>query len=229
MPEQFLIEIDCKFKLISLLSMLLFLVFCFLVLPMQMFAQSSKVWKYVAQTDEGKYYVKQSVDKLPNRNRAQWGKIISPEGEEEISRTEWDCRQKRFRLMQVSTFAPDGTALSHQKNLDWAEVAPETVSEVLYEEACGTPMKISYAEIISPQAKMRIGANSNSQVLRVVKSGERFPLVPFKPAGAWYHVYDPETLFEYWLHGNSIKIVADEKGNSSNKNKDKKVSIKRSN
>ena len=197
MPEQFLTKTDCSFSLISLVSKSLFLVFCFLIFTTSGYTQSAKTWKYVAQSDEGKYYVKQSVDKLPNRNRAQWGKIVSFDGEEEISRTEWDCRGKRFHLMQVSTFASDGTALSHQKNLDWAEVAPETVSEVLYAEACGTPMRINYAEIILPQAKMHAGANSNSQVLRAVKVGERFPLVPFKPAGAWYRVYDPITLAEY--------------------------------
>lgn len=89
---------------------------------LQTFVQSGTVWKYIAQSSEGKYYVKFPVDKLKNSNRAQWMKIISPDGEEQISYSEWDCNGKRFRSLQTSSYAQDGTALSHQKNLDWAEV-----------------------------------------------------------------------------------------------------------
>lgn len=192
---------------------ILCLVLSFVLFPSQTFAQSSENWKYIAQSLEGKYYVKFSVDKLKNSNRAHWMKIISPDGEEEISYSEWDCGGKRFRLLQTSSYGADGTALSHQRNLDWAEVVPESVSEPLFREACGAPMKISYAEIITPHAKMRQAIGANGQVLRTAKSGERFPLVPFLPVGAWYHVYDPVSLVEYWLHGNSIKIVSEETRN----------------
>lgn len=201
-------------RFITLLMTIVFVfLFSLVTLPAQTLAQPANAWKYVAQSDEGKYYVKLQIDKLPNRNRAQWSKIISPDGEEEISRTEWGCREKRFHLLQTSSYAANGTALSHQKNLDWAEVTPETVSEILYAEACGAPMKISYAEIIIPQAKMRATTGANGQVLRTAKVGERFPLVPFPPLGAWYHVYDSVSLVEYWLHGNSIKIVSEATGN----------------
>jgi hypothetical protein len=50
-------------------------------------------------------------------------------------------------------------------------------------------------------------------VYRTAKQGERFPITPFDPVGAWYCVYDPQTLVEYWIHGNARR----QNGNCQNK------------
>lgn len=172
------------------------------------FAQSAG-WIYIARSEEGKYYVKRQVDKLPTAagHHAQWMKIVSPDGSEDISYAEWDCHKRRFRLLQTSSYAPGGKAVAHRKNLDWTLATPESVAEDLFEEACGTPRKLKYALIMLPQVKLRDAPRTTGQVYRTAKRGEIFPLVPFDPVGAWYHVYDPKTLAEYWLHGNAIKIV----------------------
>ena len=181
--------------------------FCLFVFIATIFAQSQE-WIYIARSEEGRYYVKRKIDKLPGDNPAMWMKIVSEDGSEQISYSEWDCKGRRFRLKQTSTYAADGTAIEQLKDLDWAFVSPETVSERLIKEGCGSPMEVKYALIILKEVKLRETPSINGGVIRTAKLNEKFPLTPFVPVGAWYQIYDPKTLFEYWVHGNGIKIVS---------------------
>lgn len=193
------------------------------------FAQTQE-WIYIARSPEGRYFVKRKIDQINGNNRAIWMKILSDDGSEQVSYSEWDCRGSRFRLNQTSVYAPDGTALEHYKKLDWAKVAPETVSETLFEEACGTPSDIKFAVIILKEVKLRAAPTMNAEVIRTVKQNEVFPLTPFAPIGAWYQIYDPNTLAEYWVHGNGIKIKGEVKrkikSGSNNKSKKEKATGK---
>jgi hypothetical protein len=187
----------------------LFLCFCCLFgFTITGFAQTAE-WIYIARSTEGRYFVKRKIDRIDPGNRGMWMKIVSDDDSEQISYSEWDCQNRRFRLKQTSSFNADGTTVWQLKNLDWAYVSPETVSEDLFEEACGTPRQIKYAVIILKEVKLRDAPGPNGQVYRTVKRSERFPLTPFNPVGAWFQIYDPKTLAEYWVHGNAIKIVAD--------------------
>lgn len=194
-----------NFRKVKIRVLLLALLFLFFSFSETSFAQTQN-WIYVAKSTEGRYFVKRKIEKINGNNRAIWMKIVSDDGSEQVSYSEWDCRTRRFRLNQTSVYAPDGTALEHYKKLDWAEVAPETVSETLFEEACGTPSEIKYAVIILKEVKLRTAPTINAEVVRTVKQKEVFPLTPFAPIGAWYQIYDPNTLAEYWVHGNGIKI-----------------------
>jgi hypothetical protein len=189
---------------------LLFSFICLFGLSTVVFAQSAQ-WIYISRTEYGRYYVKRKIDRMNNGHRGIWRKIVADDGSEEISYDEWDCQKRRFRIRQVSNYAANGTALSHRLDLDWTFATPDTVADKLYAEACGTPLEIKYAEIIMPKAQMRDSPNSRGQIYRTAKQGDRFPITPFDPVGAWYCVYDPQTLVEYWIHGNAIKIVTDKK------------------
>jgi hypothetical protein len=191
---------------------LFFCVFCLFAFLNSVTAQIQE-WVYIARSEEGRFYVKRKIDQLSGGNRAMWMKIVSDDGSEQISYSEWDCKGRRFRLLQTSSYAADGTAIEHLKNLDWAFVTPESAAESLFGEACGNPMTVKYAVIILKEVKLRDAPNINGQVYRTAKRNEKFPLTPFDPVGAWYHIYDPKTLVEYWVHGNGIKIVS---GNSDN-------------
>lgn len=145
---------------------------------------------------------------MTNGHCGIWMKLLADDGSEEISYEEWDFQRRRFRIKQIYYYASDGTALRHLMDLDRAFATPESVAARLYEEACGTPREIKYAEIIVLKAQMRDSPNIRGEVYRTAKKGEIFPITPFDPVGAWYCVYDPQTLVEYWIHGNTIKIVA---------------------
>ncbi len=196
---------------------LFFCVFCVFAFLTTVFAQAQE-WVYIARSEEGRYFVKRKIDQLAGGNPAMWMKIVSDDGTEQISYSEWDCKARRFRLKQTSTYAADGTAIEQLKNLDWAFVSPETVSESLIKEACGSPMEVKYALVILKEVKLRETPNMNGGVIRTAKRNEKFPLTPFVPVGAWYQIYDSKTLIEYWVHGNGIKIVSsDVKTGKSNK------------
>lgn len=171
------------------------------------FAQNTK-WIYTARSSEGRYYIKKKIDQLKSGNQGMWMKIISDDGTEQISYTEWDCTNRKFRLKQTSTYSSDGTTLNQLKNLDWVLVSPESVSEDLIEEVCGNPREVKYAVIILKEVKLRDTPGLNGQVYRTAKLNEKFPLTPFNPVGAWYQIYDPETLVEYWVHENGIKVIS---------------------
>jgi hypothetical protein len=158
---------------------LLFSFICLFGLPSIVFAQSVQQWIYISRTEYGRYYVKRKIDRMNNGHRGIWRKIVADNGSEEISYDEWDCQKRRFRIRQVSNYAPDGTALSHRLDLDWAFATPDTVADKLYAEACGTPLEIKYAEIIMPKAQMRDSPNSRGQVYRTAKQGDIFPITPF--------------------------------------------------
>lgn len=204
---------------------LLFCIFCLFAFLTSVFAQNQE-WVYIARSEEGRFYVKRKIDQLPDGNRAMWTKLVYDDGSERISYTEWDCKARRFRLKQTSSYAADGTAIEHLKNLDWAFVTPESAAESLFGEACGKPMEVKYAVIILKKVKLRGEPNINGGVLRAAKRNEKFPLTPFNPVGAWYQIYDQKTLVEYWVHGNGIKIVT---GNADmiNTNKSKKNIVKK--
>ena len=196
---------------------LFFGVFCLFAFITTILAQAQE-WIYISRSEEGRHYVKRKIDRVAGGNPAMWTKIVSDDGSEQISYIEWDCKGRRFRLLQTSSYAADGTALEHLKNLDWAFVTPESTAESLIKEACGSPMEVKYALIILKEVKLRDAPNMNGGVNRTAKRNEKFALTPFDPVGAWYLIYDPKTLVEYWVHGNGIKIVSsDVKANKSNK------------
>jgi len=203
---------------------ILFLCFCCLFsFTITGFAQNAE-WIYIARSPEGRYYIKRKIDRLAGGNPTMWMKIVSDDGSEQINYTEWDCKNRRFRLNQTSTYAADGTSLEHLRNLDWAAVTPESVAEDLFEEPCGTPRQIKYAVIILSKVQLHDAPRADGQVYRTVKRNEKFPLAPFNPVGAWYQIYDPKTLAEYWVHGNGIKIISSgEKSDKSNKKNSRKT------
>lgn len=201
-PKDFTDEAKARRK-----SKMISAIFCLLTAVIGIQAQTVE-WKYIARSEEGRYFVKPNIDSLPGGNSGMWFKILADDGAEQLSYAEWDCRGRRFRLKQTSSFAPDGTAVEQLKNLDWAYVVPETVSEDLISEACGNPRKVEYAVIVLKEVKLRNAPKTSGRVYRTAKRNESFPLAPFNLAGAWYQIYDPVTPAEYWIHGNGIKIVS---------------------
>lgn len=181
--------------------------FCCLFFVSALQAQTTQQWFYVVNdSDNARFFVQKKIDSLEGDRRGMWTKIVYSDWSWKTGYDEWNCKKRRFRTKQVSSYSSDGKLLRTARNLKWVLVTPEAVSEALYAEACGKPLEVKYAVIISAQAELREFAEANGKVIRTIKRGEKFPLSSTKPVGEWYQIYDPQTLAEYWLHGDAFKI-----------------------
>lgn len=195
-------------KLISRLIVKFGILVCIIGLFAAFVPAQAQQWFYVARdTDGGRFFVQKKVDSLENNeNRGMWTKIIYPDWSWKTGYDEWDCKKRKFRTKQVSSYTNAGKLIRTERNLDWVLVTPEAVSEVLFEEACGKPSEVKYAVIQSARAELRDNLGVAGKVVRIIKREEKFPLTSIKSKGPWYQIYDPQTLIEYWLNGNTFKI-----------------------
>lgn len=204
---------------------------CLFLFALALSAQTKhQQWIYIARSEVGRFYVKRKLDHLSDGNRAMWSKLIYNDGSERINYTEWNCEERRFRIKQSSFYAANGSAIEHLKDLAWVFVTPESAAEGLFEEACGTPREVKYAVITLKEVKLRAAPARSGVVYRTAKDSEKFLLTPFAPVGAWYQIYDPQTLVEYWVHGNGIKIISadsDEMKSNKPKKKDRSKQIEK--
>lgn len=181
--------------------------FClFLASPPLRAQMAAQQWFFLVRDSDGRFFVQKKIDALENGNRGMWTKIVYSDWSWKTGYDEWDCKKRRFRTTQVSSYTADGELIRTARNLEWVLITPEAVSEALFAEACGEPAKVKYAVITSAQADLRDSAEAGAKVVRTVKKKEKFPLASTKPVGTWYVIYDPQTLVEYWLRDNTFKI-----------------------
>jgi len=63
------------------------------------------------------------------------------------------------------------------------------------------------AQITVQEVKMRSLPDESASVLRVAEEGEKFQFVPDTRFRGWFNVVDAATQQDYWLPGNTFKIV----------------------
>jgi hypothetical protein len=76
-----------------------------------------------------------------------------------------------------------------------------------YRRVCLPPEPVRWAQIIVRQVKMRSLPDESASVLRVAEEGEKFQFVPDTRFRGWFNVVDAATQQDYWLPGNTFKIV----------------------
>lgn len=201
--------------------------FLFLVPAVLMFTGNASAqptnWWYVITTPDGtKGYLSDEVKILPNGNKSVWGKIIMADGSSGIALTEWNCRNERFINRQVTYYNPDLTlASTKKKTYEWSEIIPDSTAHLTYRRVCLPPQPIKWAQITPARANLRSFPDESAPVLRVARQGEKFQIVPETGKGGWFNVVDAVTQQDYWLHGNTFKIVeaASTKQKAANKEK----------
>jgi hypothetical protein len=192
---------------------LLLLSFLFCVPAVLMFTSNASAqptnWLYVTTTSDGtKGYLSDEVKTLPNGNKNAWGKIIMMDGSFGISLTEWDCRNKRFLNRQFTYYNSDGSlAGTQKKSFEWSEIIPDSGAYFTYRRVCLPPQPVKWAQIALARVNLWSAPDESAPVLRIARQGERFQIIYEMAEEGWFNVVDATTQRDYWLPGNTFKIV----------------------
>jgi hypothetical protein len=188
-----------------------FLVLSVLLIPYSVSGQTTK-WRYVQTIYGGeKLYIKDDFKKLKNKNILVWDKRVKPDGSFAILQVEWDCINQRSLTKQITMYTADQTVLGTLYKFDWNTVIPSTVAETFYNQICFNKPQIKFAEIITVKANLRILPGKDAEVLQIAKKGDRFIVMEETGQNSWYNIVDEKTQQDYWVHGNSIKIIEENK------------------
>jgi len=199
------LSLDNRFFLLSFL----FCTLAILIFTNGAFAQIIK-WKYVATLgrNDTKVYLNDEVKVLPNKNVTAWQKMIVFDGTYTISQEEFDCTNKRRITRQITYYRADQIAgETKKKPFEWEEIIPSSTADFLYRRVCLPPQPTKWAEINVQQANLRNFPDPYASILRTVKRGEKFQIVPETGKDGWFNVVDVITQKDYWLKSNTFEIV----------------------
>lgn len=170
--------------------------------------QKQSKWFYLSTSAEGwKFYYQKEIQKLENGNSASWLKVVYLDESAIEMYDEWDCSQKRYRQLQATVFSSSNEMLADKRNVGWDYVSPDSVSSLSFSIVCKQATETKIVEVIGLQVNLRSFPNKNATVMRTAKKGSRFTLSLAKQYGGWYNVVDEETQQDYWVHGNTVKII----------------------
>lgn len=203
----------------QLLPRFAILICIFLIASVSAAAQQSR-WSYIGRAvNDSVWYLDKSFKKNRSGTITAWEKVIFPDDSYSIEVNEWNCSERKKRMLQADNYAPSGDFLSHLgKPVPWRFVVPDSVEEKVFGIICGNSNSkkrtsgrqddgnSSFARTIKKSVLMS-EASANSEVIRKVAVGEKLTLVSEESTGVWYRVLDPKTNSEGWLNGNHFKIV----------------------
>lgn len=170
--------------------------------------QKQNKWFYLSTSADGwKFYYQKETPELENGNPTFWQKVVYLDGSSLEMFQEWECSQNRYRHIQVTAFSPTGKIMDGDKNLDWTYVSPDSISSLNFSIVCEDAIETRLVEITALQANLRSAPSKDASTLRTAKKGNRFTLSLAKTVGGWYNVVDDKTQQDYWVHGNTIKII----------------------
>ncbi len=186
--------------LVPFLFISLFVTMCVLISSTPVFAQTTK-WLYVMTfPDGGKSYLRDEIKILPNRNKSGWQKIVKPNGSSLVILTEWDCPNRRLLMRQITPYTSEGVNSETAKpSPTWVQIIPDSMADRHYARVCLPAPPVKWARIIAPQTPLRQLPGSDSPIVRIAASGERFEIVPESEKSNWVNVVDPATQEDYWL------------------------------
>lgn len=181
------------------------------------FAQQNR-WTYVANdVNDAEFFIDQKSVENVGKNLRVWHKTVYKDGTYRISLLEWDCTEKKFFVVDDSTFEADGRAFRRDKGNDWLLVTPESINEGLYKVVCSSSAKNNdriainsvkvMVQIIVKNVNVRNEPDMSSNVVRKAKLGEKFILVDENPTNGWYQIIISGTKNTGWIHGNTIKLI----------------------
>jgi len=103
-------------------------------------------WFCIGKNEAGiNFYVDSaSRKKLPDNRYRAWIKIVvtDPSDERNYSMAfeEFDCTNKRRKVLQETVFGKDGSSKSFPEG-NWEDIAPDSAGEGIYNAVCGKEMK----------------------------------------------------------------------------------------
>jgi hypothetical protein len=179
------------------------------------FAQQNR-WTYVgADVNAAQFFIDRNSLQIKGRNRRIWHKTVYSDDSYRITLVEWACAEKKFFVVEETTYNPNGSIIGKDKMTPWSYVTPESINEGLYKAICPsstqnnirTSTNKMMAEIIVKTANVRAEPDINSSVVRRVKIGEKFILADEESTAGWYQIILPRTNETAWVHGNTIKLI----------------------
>ena len=181
----------------------------FLVLILQITGQAQRVrWRYVSTIYDGvKIYLDERIVTAKNKHKIVWDKRVKMGGAVAVSQVDWDCVNKRSKILEMVLYRADQSLIRSTKKFEWQNLVPGTISEILFQQICKAKPRLRYVEIIIDSAGLFAGPLDNGTPLRIATKGSRFVLVEGTGPGGWYNIVDARTQNDYWVHGNNIKIT----------------------
>lgn len=185
------------------------------------FAQQNR-WSYVGTDASGtRFFIdRNSIEIKGNRLRI-WNKFFYANQTYRLSLFEWACAEKKYLILDETSYSPDGRVIGMNRAPGWLFVTPESMSETLYKAICSsskltlskpTPSRTSagetMVEITVNKANLPDAPNINSSIIKEASIGDRFTLVNKELIGYfWYQIIVPGTNETAWIHRSTIKLV----------------------
>lgn len=213
---------------------------CVSLLNHPTFSQQNR-WQFIGRNDNGSTsYLEKSKPKEVGGKKQTWSKEVYSDGSYKITLIDWQCRERKFRVLEATNYAPSGEYVGKEGSSAWSTVVPDSVSENYYKVVClptgntfatksNTSTKKPVAQIIVDNANIREAPFANSPAIQTVQKDAQLFLAAAEPVGGWYQVYIPDTKETGWLHGNTIKLLGIKSNSTKPKRKSKPVGKRRVN
>lgn len=186
-------------------------------IPNLIYGQRLERWQFISSNDNGsRSYLENSNRKSAGGKKQTWTKDIFKDGSYKITLIEWQCREKQFRILEATNYAPEGTYLGQELASEWSTVIPDSISENFFKTVCVSNQFADESDlsnvrksvqIISENANVREAPSPVSPVVQTFAKGVRLFIADEEPVRAWYRVLIPNTNQTGWLHGDTIKIL----------------------
>ncbi len=185
--------------------------------------ENNNRWQFVGRNDSGSsFFLDKSVQKQTGGIRRTWSKQVFGDGSYKIGLVDWQCRARKFRILEGATFNRSGEYIYREdKPTGWISVFPDSVSESYFNVVCASTGRTSVvesnklntgkiAQVIALDAYIRESPNASSRVIQKVEKGVRLLLADADTASTngWYQVFIPETNETGWLRGSHIELLA---------------------
>jgi hypothetical protein len=115
-----------------------------LINDQQMFAQQVNRWQFIGRNDNGSTsYLEKSNPKGTGIKKQTWSKEVYSDGSYKIVLIDWQCRERKFRVLEATNYAPSGEYVDKERSSPWSTVVPDSVSENYYKIVCLSTGKTS--------------------------------------------------------------------------------------
>lgn len=202
----------------NIASVLILCVTIFLLNQTATRAQENR-WQFISRNDNGSTSYLEKSNKSETGDRKQtWTKEVYSDGSYKITLVDWQCREKRFRVLEAANYMPSGEYIDKEGSSAWSTIVPDSVSENYYQVICSASGQKSAAKsipsgrkiiarIIALNANIRESPTAESRVLQRVEKGTYLFLADTEPTNGWYQVFIPDTNEAGWLYGNTIELL----------------------
>jgi len=116
-------------KKVALILILLGIV---LIINHPTLAQTNR-WQFIGRNDNGsRSYLEKSNRKETDGKKQTWSKEVYSDGSYKITLIDWQCRERKFRVLEATNYAPSGEYVDKEGSSAWSTVVPDSVSESYY-------------------------------------------------------------------------------------------------